>query len=289
MTQLALPLKWHGGKGGCRDLRNWIIGLMPSHVHYVEPYFGGGSVLLAKPFDGISEVVNDLDGRLVGFFRVLQDDRLFQRFARVAGAVPFAEREWIDAGGRLDDPDPVLRAVAFFVRCRQSLAGRMDTFTPLPRRRTRRGMNDAVSAWLSAIDGLPAVHARLMRVAILHRPALEVIRTQDGPDTLFYCDPPYVPATRTAPKVYGAFEMTATDHEELLDTIRQAKGKAMISGYPSPLYDRLLPGWTRHVFAVKNSAAGGKKKRDMLEAVWCNFTPTRKNESRGGLTQRPIL
>ena len=37
------PLKWHGGK---YYLASKIIGLMPSHLHYVEPYFGGGAVLL---------------------------------------------------------------------------------------------------------------------------------------------------------------------------------------------------------------------------------------------------
>ena len=38
---------------------------------------------------------------------------------------------------------------------------------------------------------MPAVHARLKRVVVLNRDALDVIRTQDGPGTLFYLDPPY--------------------------------------------------------------------------------------------------
>ena len=38
---------------------------MPPHTHYVEPYAGGLSVLLAKPCDGSSEVVNDLDGNFI--------------------------------------------------------------------------------------------------------------------------------------------------------------------------------------------------------------------------------
>jgi len=44
-----LPLKCHGGKSYLAD---WIINLMPKHLHYVEPYAGGLAVLLAKnPFD----------------------------------------------------------------------------------------------------------------------------------------------------------------------------------------------------------------------------------------------
>jgi len=85
---------------------------------------------------------------------------------------------------------PVHDAVSFFVECRMSLAGRGDQFAPLSRTRTRRGMNEQASAWLSAVDGLRAVHRRLRRVVVLNRPAIEVIQGQDGPDTLFYLDPP---------------------------------------------------------------------------------------------------
>jgi len=50
-------------------------------------------------------------------------------------------------------------------------------------------MNEQVSSWLNAIEGLPAVHARLQRVVILNQPGLEVIRSQDGPSTIYYLDP----------------------------------------------------------------------------------------------------
>ena len=104
---------------------------MPGHKHYVEPYFGGGSVLFSKNPDGVSEVVNDVDGRLMSFWRVLRKDEQFEKFRRRIEATPFSEIEWQEAGDHLDDPDPVARAAAFFIRCRQSLAGRMDTFAPL--------------------------------------------------------------------------------------------------------------------------------------------------------------
>lgn len=45
MSKLTGPLKWHGGKSYLAD---WIISLMPKHLHYVEPYAGGLAVLLAK-------------------------------------------------------------------------------------------------------------------------------------------------------------------------------------------------------------------------------------------------
>src|SRR5262245_9082498 len=118
------PLKWHGGK---HYLANEIVALMPSHTHYVEPYAGGLSVLLAKPCEGISEVVNDLDENLTNFWRVLQSPTLFRRFRRCVQAIPFSEREWQDARKWLSKTgrrQRVSRAARFFVYCRQSLAGR---------------------------------------------------------------------------------------------------------------------------------------------------------------------
>jgi DNA adenine methylase len=131
-------------------------------------------------------------------------------------------------------------------------------------------MNEQASAWLTAVEGLPAVHVRLRRVVVLNRPALAVLRSQDGPGTLFYLDPPYLPATRAAPRVFGA-EMTEADHRELLSVIVGLKGRVMLSGYPSPLYDRYLAGWNRPGFDLPNHAAGGRSKRRMTERVWCNF------------------
>jgi DNA adenine methylase len=269
-AQLTPPLKYHGGKS---YLARRILALMPRHTHYCECFAGGLAVLLAKNPAGCSEVVNDFDSGLTNFWRVLANDDTFRRFSRIVQAVPFSETEWRDAGDRLDDPDPVAGAAAFFIRCRQSLAGRMDSFAPLSRTRTRRNMNEQASAWIGAVDGLPAVHARLRQVAILNRPAVEVIRSQDGPGTLFYCDPPYLKSTRSAPDVY-ALEMSEGDHSELLEALRTCRGKVMVSGYPSDLYDSALADWTRHTFDLPNNAAGGKAKGRETEVLWCNFPPS---------------
>ena len=283
-SRVPLPLKWHGGKN---YLAPWIVARMPPHRHYVEPYAGGLAVLLARNPEGVSEVVNDLHRDLVGFWRVLQDQDAFERFGRIVEAVPFSRAEWHDAREGLasqPDADPVRRAVWFFVACRQSLAGRMNRFAPLSRTRTRRGMNEQASAWLSAVEGLPAVHARLKRVALLEGPALDAIRQEDGPDTLFYCDPPYLHETRTATAAY-AHEMTAADHAALLAVLRAVEGKVMLSGYPSALYDDALAGWTRHACAVPNHAAGGKVKGRETEVLWCNFVPPAAAVPTGGPKQ----
>lgn len=274
VSGLVPPLKWHGGK---HYLAGRIVALMPPHTHYVEPYAGGLAVLIAKSPDGVSEVVNDVDGRLTNFWKVLQDESMFAEFHRLVEAIPFSELEWREARHAsalvrqpLGKNEMIREAAAFFVLCRQSLAGRMKSFASLSRNRTRRNMNEQASAWITAVDGLPAVHERIRRVVVLDRPAVEVLRSEDGQDTIFYLDPPYLKETRSVPDVYG-FEMSLDDHCELLDLVRNVRGKIMLSGYPSDLYDTALADWNRHTFDLPNNAAAGKSKARETEVLWCNF------------------
>jgi DNA adenine methylase len=281
------PLKWHGGK---HYLARRIIDLMPPHLHYVEPFFGGGQVFFARdpadprlwwpqlssdgrPVRGVSEVINDLDGDLMNFYRVLRDEDLSSRLRHRLELTLFSEAEWRMAGELLasETADCVERAAALFILIRQSRqALRQDFVTPV-RTRLRGGRQDHVNAWWAAVDGLEDAHRRLKDVLVLCRPALDVIRQEDGAGTLFYLDPPYVPGTRTARKAYREVEMTEQQHRELLDTLRQIQGKAMLSGYPSALYDSKLAGWRRHPFDLPNNAASGKTKDRETEVVWTNF------------------
>ncbi|MFC1765758.1 DNA adenine methylase [Planctomycetota bacterium] len=282
MKHLAAPLKWHGGKSYLAD---WIIGLMPRHLNYVEPFGGGLAVLLTKnPFDkrhqwvdeshepGISEVVNDLNGELMNFWKVLQGESSFAQFQRIVEAVPFSQSQWEDAGPCMV-PCHVLdveAAVAFFIRCRQSRAGGFKMFATLSRNRTRRRMNEQVSAWLNGVEGLADVHERLKRVIILNNDALRVIQQQDGESTLFYLDPPYMHVTRAVRDAYQ-HEMAKSQHRELLETIQDCQGKVMLSGYPNELYDSVLSGWDRHDRPIDNKVSSKATKRIMIESLWCNF------------------
>jgi DNA adenine methylase len=279
-ARLTPPLKWHGGKN---YLAVKITALLPPHRNYVEPYAGGLAVLLAKDPDGVSEVANDLDGRLANFWRCLADEETFAAFQKRVAALPFGEfayrwaagalEEWVRGGWHCQRPS-VVGAAAFFVACRQSLAGRMKGFAALTKNRLRRGMNEQVSAWLSAVDGLPEVHARLRRVLVLNRDALNVIREFDTPATAYYLDPPYLHDTRATTADY-AFEMTTAQHGELLDVLAGLKGKFVLSGYHHPLYDDQARrcGWRVREFELPNNAAGGKSKRRMTECLWLNYEP----------------
>ncbi len=297
MTVLTQPLKWHGGK---YYLRKWIIDLMPPHLHYVEPFFGGGGILLARDphrnwmatsadgalesqpklpaaIQGSSEVANDIHGELTNFWRVLQNPDHFAAFQQRVLLTPFSQVEFEAALASLsadsaEQVGPVERAVRFFILARQSRQGLMRDFATLSRNRTRSGINEQVSAWLNVIEGLPEVHQRLQSVVILNMDACDVIRRQDGEHTLFYCDPPYVHETRSTTGEY-AFEMNEEQHRKLLDTLANIQGKFMLSGYPSSLYDEWQQryGWNRHDYLIDNKAAAGKVKETKTECLWCNF------------------
>lgn len=285
LSKITPPLKYHGGKS---YLASRIIAMMPprcanpnapaaddpGYLHYVEPYAGGLAVLLANDPIGISEVANDLNGGLVNFWNVLRCPTEFAQFQRFCEVTPFSEELFDGIGPGTWAPVPVDRAWRFFIRVRQSLAGRQTAFAPLTRNRTRRGMNEQASAWAGCVDGLPAVHARLRRVVITCKPAVEVIRQQDGPRTLFYIDPPYSHDTRATTGEY-AHEMDQAAHAELLDTLAGISGRFILSGYSNPMYDRAAAqyGWLCRTFDLANHAAGGATKRRMQECCWTNYDP----------------
>ncbi len=263
-TKIRPPVKWHGGK--CH-LAARIAALLPVHGIYVEPFGGAASVLLNKEPSQV-EVYNDLDLRLTRLFRVLRDHG--DDFRRRLALTPYSEVEFRHAA--VPHYDEVEQARRDFVRLRQSLGGRGDHFS-FSVRRSRRGMADVVSGFLSAIDEeLPKIIDRLRTVQIVFRPAVEVIRRFDGPDTLFYCDPPYLPETRAENgRAKYAVEMTVADHRALLEELRWCRGRVALSGYPSALYDELLWDWRVVEFDVANHAAAGEVKRRETECLWFNW------------------
>lgn len=288
MTKLSLPLKTFGGKF---YLAPSLCLLFPEHRHYVEPFFGGGSVLLAKDPNGVSEVANDIYGLLTNFWMVLASPKLIDRFLSRVQLMPFCEKIWDDAYRHVNGPIDLSRgpsvrlAASFFTVCRQSRSGQCKSFASLSRERTRGGMNEQVSAWLSAVKNLPEVHKRLQRVVVYNRDALGVISSEDTPGTCFYCDPPYMHETRVATNVYE-HEMSADQHRELLRLIRNVKGRVMISGYRSPMYDKLLKDWNFDQLSISNHASGAKIKPTKTECIWMNYEPPMSWEEARALAKK---
>ena len=136
-------------------------------------------------------------------------------------------------------------------------------------------MNNEGAAGLSCVEGLPEAHERLTRVLILNRPALEVIRGQDGEETFFYLDPPYLHESRASTDDYD-HEMSAIDHQRLLEFLPEIKGKFLLSGYRSALYECFAAseGWHQvRIDSTKNSMGrGGTTKKAACELLICRGT-----------------
>lgn len=263
------PVKWHGGKD---YLAKWILSYFPgreTYTHYNETHAGGLSVLFNHDPHGKSEAVNDLDGDLTNFWRVLSQTP--DRMLRELWATPLSQEVWEASISRMADSDAVRRATAFFVRYRQSRQG-LGTSYCTPTRRTRRGMNENVSAWLSAVDGLPEAHARLRQVEVRCMDAVEFIRRYDHEKALFYVDPPYLHSTRTARDAYQC-EMSPVDHEKLLKCLSQIEGMFLLSGYPSDLYAQFENKfeWNRVEREIDNKASSKSTKEKKTEVLWFNY------------------
>lgn len=85
---------------------------------------------------------------------------------------------------------------------------------------------------------------------------------------LIYSDPPYLQGPgelRGDRRLYGENEYSREDHAAWLALLRETPAAVMISGYPSKLYDQLLPDWRAIEF--QTMTRGGPR----TEKLWMNF------------------
>lgn len=277
-------LKWPGGKS---YLKNKIWELAPQHTFRGIACGGGLSEWWNWPHENVSEVINDINGDLVNLWRVWQSIDTFEDFQRRVEAVPFSRPHFLESKRFLEqensleqennqpetvrwlDVDAVTRAVAYFVKIRQSMMGLGTSFTPISKARTRRGMNEQASAWLTSVDGLQAVHSRLKRVVIEKLDVVQFLRKYDCPNGLLYIDPPYYPTERAA-NLYES-EMPPEKHAEMLDAALACKGSVMISGYSCPLYEEKLGCWNKVEVVLRNNMEKGGSKKERAEVLWMNY------------------
>lgn len=266
-------LRWHGGKW---RLAPWILEHFPAaHTCYVEPFGGGANVLLRKARLA-AECYNDLDGTVVNVFRVLRDPLSAAELARRLRLTPYAraEFEWSyePAGDAIDAAHKVI--------VRSFMGFGSDSVTRGCKTGFRGRMTDtrafASAAWRNYVADCDAFHARLQGVVIECVPALELMARYDTPATLFYCDPPYLHATRSSLKgrsgvgegtsTHGyAHEMSIAQHKTMLAAAKRVTGHVVLSGYPSALYDGALKGWRR---VERQALADGARER--TEVLWIN-------------------
>ncbi len=293
------PLTWFGGKG---HLARRIVPLLPPHEAYLETHGGGLSVLFHKARARL-ETVNDLDGGVIQFYRVLRDPDAFEWFRVFCELTPYAREEyegcrdgWRD--GWRDEEDPVRRAWAWFVGVRQAFGGATgsaerhgwtysvgvpsgtgaSTATATPgtwgySARNADGTRVASSAqrYLSAVDRLPEVHQRLQGVQIERGDWRRVLAAYGHTGVLCYIDPPYVWETRAGDKRY-AHEMTTADHHDLTAALLASPALCVLSGYRHEAVHRPREeaGWEHTDIDVPISAARHREGLRRVESLWRN-------------------
>jgi DNA adenine methylase len=257
---------WYGGKFSHLD---WLLPRLPETHHYCEPFAGSAAVLLNRDPAPV-ETYNDIDGDVANFFQVLREQP--EELTRAIALTPFSREEFHRAiTGSTAKVSSLERARRFYVRARQTRTGLAQTATlgrwANCKDTSRAGMSGVISRWLGGVEALSEIASRLLRVQIENRPAIDVIRLYDGLNTLFYCDPPYLHATRGDSKAYG-FEMDEEAHIQLAAALRRCKGKVAISGYRNGLMDKLYKGWKRFD-ATPKQCHSIKKMRQ--ECLWTNY------------------
>jgi len=273
MVSKKLAFGWYGGKYSHLD---WLLPLLPYTTHYCEPFGGSAAVLINREPSPV-ETYNDIDGELVNFFKVLREQK--DALLEAIGLTPFAREELRTAVN--SDPDELTaleRARLFFVRARQVRTGLAQTASEGRwahcKLTSRAGMAGAVSRWLGSVEGLAEIAQRLLRVQIENAPAIEVIQRYDSPETLFYCDPPYVHESRSDVHAY-AYEMTDTEHRELARVLHTVKGKVALSGYHSDLMEELYGDWDYVEAPVKKAhstnTGANNHKQSRTEVLWVNY------------------
>ena len=287
MAVLRSPIKIIGGKG---VLRNKILPYLPKRHTYVEPFGGGGSVLLAREPSDV-EVLNDIDPRVTTLFQVIVDSKKCARLIEQLMLTPYSREERLHSKNHWQDADDdVTRARMFFVDCRLSLGGMIDrTSWGFVTNTSVRGMAQPISAYIGAIKMLPHVAERMKRVKIHNVDYKEIFAEYDGPDSVFYLDPPYPKETRR--DGWYNFEMSSEEQKEMIEAAKQLQGAVVLSGYPNDLYKGLEKhGWTRVSFDRSCNAAARTRHTQLqgdgvikvtqgrTECLWINEQATKETE-----------
>jgi DNA adenine methylase len=244
-------------------MSDWIINFFPEHHSYLEPYFGSGAVLFNKTRSNI-ETVNDKDGNVVNLFYWIRKDP--ERLAREIYLTPYA-RQVYDEAFALVPRDDFDRAVNFYIRLNMGHGFRTNG-EKVGWKNDVQGREKAYASqdWCNLPDKIILAAERLRGVQIENKKAVDVIQRFNHPNVLIYCDPPYMLQTRHG-KQYRC-EMTDEEHEELLDILLSHKGKVLLSGYDTKLYQSKLSGWHRETTTAYSQVCSKKQ-----EVLWMNYKP----------------
>lgn len=258
MSARKTPISYYGGK---QRMASKIIKLIPEHKQYVEPFFGGGAVFFKKEPSEV-EVINDLDERVINFYRVMKTD--FEALNTMIQGTLHSEADYRRAKYILSDvsADKVSFAWAFWVQTNMSFGNKIHGAFAFGNSKT------SARSIKNKKHDFPDINTRFDLVQIFCRDAIRLIKLKDKPNTFIYCDPPYASSECGH---YAGYTME--DFEKLLTALANLKhAKFLLSSYPETvLMDyRKKHGWyatdTESRVAVDGRRKGEKLKTECLTA-----------------------
>lgn len=257
--KMKTPLSYYGGK---QKMAKLIVGILPAHNVYVEPFLGGAAIFFAKPQSDI-EVLNDTNKELMNFYRVVQNDFVsLEKEIRITLHSRDLHRK---ANVIYENPDmfsEVKRAWAVWVKSTQSFASGLESSWGYDR--TRNTTTKKITNKRNSFTEEYAI--RLQNVQLECTDALRIIESRDSADTLHYCDPPYFNSDCAHYDGYSE-----QDFENLLKVLSNVKGKFLLSSYPSDILSKYTKAnnWNTKSFdytvsVANNTRRRGKKKVEVL-------------------------
>lgn len=260
--------------GGKSYLTDTIIKLIPEHRIYVEPFGGSAKVLLNKPPSKI-EVYNDADLRLANLFYVVAFK--FPEFEEKINRLVYSRALYKKFFNELklkhltlNELGDVDLAIKTYFMLTASFGGKINA-NSFKVDYSRGG----AKTFFNSLSKLEAIHNRLKNVVIEYLnydKILEKYLNRD--DTFVYLDPPYFEAER-----YYDVRFTLEDHKHMLDLLKQAKCKWLLSGYSNPLYDEELKDFYRIEIPTVKSSYGiteankhlTNERPKAIEVLWANY------------------
>lgn len=251
-------LGWSGGKNPHNPTCKWIESHLPREWEtvYVEPFAGMLGVLLRRKPVRL-ETVNDLNGRIINWWRVVRDrpdDLAFKlEWTHQRSRVEFEEMR-----RKLDSSDPVEAALAFTIVVNGSVEA-ADTGKLC--KIYRKTVSYGIPLWER--DDILGLRDRLRKVQLESMDAVTVLESHaDTENAVIYCDPPYestrVDQYRCVP-----------DWDALKAALLAQKGRVAVSGFNDD-FDCL--GWRCETFDRK-MVHFDRRSRDRTEKLWMNYDP----------------
>lgn len=254
---LKTPISYYGGK---QKLCKKILSLIPEHRLYCEPFVGGGAIYFAKPKSEV-EVINDTNGELVNFYRVVQRDFVsLEKEIHISLHSRDIHRKASVVYNNPDMFNEVRRAWAVWVLAHMSFSSMLDGSFGYDKAKgtTSKKIANAREAFSEELA------IRMQQTQIECTDALRIIESRDTPDAFHYCDPPYFNSD------CGHYDgYSQADFEALLKALSKVQGKFLLSSYPSPLLSEYAEkyNWTQEQMNMDVTVAAKSGKRKVKTEV----------------------